>query len=86
MRTAANYDRPPPGVSAYQNFFYGSSSGFLPSLANLALAGVPIVQGIVREWNQTYSKGVTPSNYIGDIFGTLGGVPDFGPYPYFAEG
>ena len=86
MRTAANYDRPPPGVSAYQNFFFGTSGGFGPSLANLALAGTPIVEGIVKEWEQTYRHGVKPTNYIGDIFGTLGGVPDFGPYPNFAEG
>ena len=86
MRTAANFDRPPPGVSTYQNFFYGSSGGFGPSIANLALAGVPIIEGIVEEWEQTYKKGVIATNYIGDIFGTLGGTPDFGPYPYFGEG
>ena len=53
MRTAANYDRPPPGVSTYQNFF-SSSGGFGPSIASLALAGTPIVEGIVKEWEQIY--------------------------------
>ena len=54
MRTAANCDRPPPGVSTYQNFF-SSSGGFGPSIASLALAGTPIVEGIVKEWEQTYT-------------------------------
>lgn len=86
MRTAANYDRPPPGVSTYQNFFFDTSGGFGPSIANLALAGTPIVEGIVKDWESTYKGGIKATNYIGDIFGSLGGVPDFGPYPNFGEG
>lgn len=86
MRTAANFDRPPPDLSPYIEFFYRSSGGFGPSVANLALAGKPIVDGIVKGWNSEYKAGIKPSNYIGDIFGTLGGVPDFGPYPNFGEG
>lgn len=85
MRSAANFDRPPPGLSPYQYFFYTNSGGFLPSLQNLVLAGVPIVEGIVKNWDSTYCKGIVPTNYIGDIFGTLGGVPDFGPFPFFGE-
>ncbi|KAG8532904.1 uncharacterized protein KY384_002782 [Bacidia gigantensis] len=86
MRTAANFDRPPPGVSTYQNFFYGNSGGFGPSVANLAIAGVPVVEGIVKGWEKTFKGGVKATNYVGDIFGSLGGTPDFGPYPYFGEG
>ncbi len=75
MRTAANFDRPPPGVPEYQLFFYESSGGF-----------GPIIEGIVNEWEQTFKKGVKATTYIGDVFGTLGLTPDFGPYPYFGEG
>lgn len=85
MRSAANFDRGPPGLSPYQYFFYTNSGGFLPSLQNLVIAGVPIVEGIVKNWDSTYQKGIKPTNYIGDIFGSLGGVPDFGPYPFFGE-
>ena len=85
MRSAANFDRGPPGLSPYQYFFYTNSGGFLPSLQNLVIAGVPIVEGIVKNWASTYQKGIKPTNYIGDIFGSLGGVPDFGPYPFFGE-
>ena len=85
MRSAANFDRPPPNLSPYLFFFYTTGGGFLPSLANLALVGVPIVEGIVKEWNQGFKAGVKASNYVGDIFGSLGGVPDFGPYPFFGE-
>lgn len=31
------------------------------------------------EWNCTFKDGVKASNYIGDVFGSLGGEPDFGP-------
>lgn len=31
------------------------------------------------EWNCTFKAGVKASNYIGDVFGSLGGEPDFGP-------
>ena len=86
IRTAANYDRPPPGVSTYQNFFFSSSGGFGPSIANLALAGTPIVKGIIKEWEQTYKQGIKATNYIGDIYGSLSDVPDFGPYRNFGEG
>ena len=86
MRTAANFDRPPPGLSTYIEFFYRFSGGFGPSLVNLNRAGVPIIQGILKGWEKEYKKGIKATNYIGDIFGTLGGVPDFGPYPNFGEG
>ena len=37
---------------------------------------------ILDGWNSTFEAGVKPKNYVGDIFGTLGGTPDFGPYTY----
>lgn len=78
MRTGSDFDRPPPGESAFHHLFYSDAGGFLPSLANIYLAGISIVEDIVQEWDSTYERGIRPSNYIGDIFGTLGGVPDFG--------
>ncbi|TVY92556.1 Purine nucleoside permease [Lachnellula willkommii] len=86
MRTAANFDRAPAGANEYQFFFYQSSGGFASSVANLHIAGVPIIQGIVDGWATEFEQGIAASNYIGDIFGTLGGTPDFGPYPYFGQG
>ncbi len=85
MRTAANFDRPSSTESAYQHLFFSNSGGFLPSLANIYLAGIQVVTDIINNWDSVYANGVAPTNYIGDIFGTLGGVPDFGPYPYFGE-
>ena len=41
------------------------------------------MQGILGEWTSTFEKGVEPGNYVGDIFGSLGGVPDFGPGSQF---
>ncbi|KAG6877088.1 hypothetical protein C0993_010324 [Termitomyces sp. T159_Od127] len=78
MRTGSNFDRQYPGQTAAENRF-GESAGFAPALANIYFAGIKVVQGILDGWNETFKEGVPPSNYIGDIFGTLGGEPDFGP-------
>lgn len=78
MRTASNFDRPYPGQSALDNL-YADQGTFEPAVMNLFNAGIEVVKGILQGWNCTFADGVKPSNYIGDIFGTLGGQPDFGP-------
>ncbi|KAJ7686720.1 purine nucleoside permease [Mycena rosella] len=82
MRSASDWDRQSPGESAVANLL-GPTPGFEPSLLNLHLAGVKVVQGIVNEWNSTFAQGIPPTNYIGDVFGSLGGQPDFGPGSLF---
>jgi purine nucleoside permease len=79
MRTASDFDRPWIGESAIFNLFYADQGGFLPAIANIYLAGIKVVEGILDGWNDTFADGVAAPNYIGDIFGTLGGTPDFGP-------
>ena len=79
MRTASDFDRPYPGASPQQNLFDTGDSAFEPAVQNIYLAGVRAVQGIVDNWEQTFKGGVNATNYVGDIFGTLGGAPDFGP-------
>ncbi|KAG6826803.1 hypothetical protein H0H92_014362 [Tricholoma furcatifolium] len=78
MRTASDFDREYPGQTPAANLF-GDPGGFIPSILNIHLAGVKIIQGIQSGWKKTFENGVTPTNYIGDIFGSLGGTPDFGP-------
>jgi len=51
----------------------------LPAIANIYAAGVKIAKGIVDDWDCTFEAGIKPTNYVGDIFGSLGGDPDFGP-------
>lgn len=79
MRTAANFDQPHTNQTALQHLRYSDAGGFQPSIENLYNAGIEVVNGILNAWNSTFAAGVKPSNYIGDIFGTLGGTPDFGP-------
>ncbi|KAI0367093.1 purine nucleoside permease [Pilatotrama ljubarskyi] len=81
MRTASDFDRPFPGESAVDNLFL--MPGFDISIKNLAAAGVPIVTGIVSQWETRFKKGIKPSNYIGDVLGSLGGTPDYGPGSIF---
>ncbi|KAG6894991.1 hypothetical protein C0992_003633 [Termitomyces sp. T32_za158] len=78
MRTGSNFDRQYPGQTAAENRF-GDSVGFAPALTNIYIAGVEVIQGILNGWEETFAEGVPRTNYIGDIFGTLGGEPDFGP-------
>ena len=77
MRTGANFDRPPPHLTPKQ-FIKINPGGLQPSTANLVAVGLPIIRGILREWEHGFKAGVQPPNYIGDIFGTLQGIPDFG--------
>lgn len=88
MRTGSDFDRPYPGFSAVNNLFNSTQDAFIPAVANIYLAGTPIIKGILDGWESQFEKGVEPKNYIGDIFGTLGGVPDFGPWvgPEFGPG
>ena len=91
MRTASDFDRPYIGESDNVadantfNLFFANQGGFDPALMNIYLAGVKVVEGILTEWNTTFEKGVKASNYIGDIFGSLGGTPDFGLESYFND-
>ena len=78
MRTASDFDRPYAGESDTFNLFYAEQGGFDPAIANIYLAGIKVVEGILKEWDHTFKKGIKPTNYIGDIFGSLGGTPDFG--------
>ncbi|KAL6308292.1 purine nucleoside permease [Sparassis latifolia] len=79
MRTASDFDREAPGYPATYNLFWADAGAFEPSLQNIYLAGVEVVNGIIGGWEETFEAGIRPQNYIGDVFGTLGGVPDFGP-------
>ena len=78
MRTASDFDRPYPGESPLDNLFYAEQGGYDPAINNIYLAGFRVVTGIINGWDQVFEAGVKPTNYIGDILGTLGGTPDFG--------
>lgn len=79
MRTGSDFDRPPPGVSAFEHLRVLDQNGFLIAIDNIYNAGVAIATGILSNWECTFQTGIKPTNYIGDIFGSLGGQPDFGP-------
>lgn len=75
----SNFDRPPPGQTDYDHLTGEDQNGFEISVTNTYNAGIEIVRGIAQGWNCTFEQGIPASNYIGDIFGSLGGKPDFGP-------
>lgn len=79
MRTASDMDRPYPGQAATSNLWWENQGAFRPAVRNIYLAGVKVVEGIVGEWDETFGKGVVASNYVGNILGSIGGTPDFGP-------
>lgn len=82
MRTISDFTRPPPSlanntVKFFTDTDFGGSSA---SFANLVNAGFPIIHDILENWDKVYESGkkYAPTNYVGDIFATLGGKPDFG--------
>lgn len=79
MKIGSDFDRPPPGISAFDHLRLEDQNGFLIAIDNIYYAGVEIVKGVLKSWDCTFKKGIKPTNYIGDIFGSLGGEPDFGP-------
>lgn len=84
MRTASDFDRAPPGEDAVDFFNNAEQGGFGLAIDNIYNAGNPFVQDVLSNWDSVYADGKTyaPSNYIGDVFGYLGGSPDFGPGSY----
>ena len=85
MRTASDFDRPYAGEADTENLFYANQGGFDPAIENIYLAGIKVVEGILGQWDSLFAKGVNASNYVGDIFGSLGGQPDFGPGSMFND-
>lgn len=79
MRTGSDFDRPPADSSVYDHLLINDQDGFGIAIDNIYNTGVEIIKGVLSEWNCTFKNGVTASNYIGDVFGSLGGEPDFGP-------
>ncbi|QSZ31070.1 hypothetical protein DSL72_000631 [Monilinia vaccinii-corymbosi] len=79
MRTASDFDRPYPGASPEYNLLYAQQGGFEIAVENIYLAGTEVIKGLLGGWDSTFAAGINATNYIGDIFGSLGGEPDFGP-------
>lgn len=80
MRSASDFDRAPPSLDAV-TYFTNSSMGdaFPVAVDNLYHAGFPFINDVVNNWAKLYENNSFPAtNYVGDVFGTLGGTPDFG--------
>ncbi|CAH2350033.1 purine nucleoside permease [[Candida] railenensis] len=81
MRTISDFARPPASLSndTWAFFTKSEQDGFAPAIANIFNAGLPIVTDILSKWDTVYKNGhYKADNYVGDIYGTLGGTPDFG--------
>ena len=60
------------------NLRVAQSGGFPIAISNIYTAGIQVIRGILEEWHSEFEHGIEARNYIGDVFGTLGGNPDFG--------
>ncbi|KAF5661382.1 putative purine nucleoside permease [Fusarium heterosporum] len=77
IRSASNFDRGHED-KPHQLPFVMDKGGLGPSTRNLYLTALKVIEGILDDWSTRFETGVSPENYIGDIFGSLGGVPGFG--------
>jgi hypothetical protein len=75
----SDYDRPYPNQTVVENLVYADPGSYDPSISNIHIAGVSVIKGILGAWNSTFAAGVNSTLYTGDLWGTLGGTPDFGP-------
>jgi purine nucleoside permease len=58
MRTAADFDRQYPGQTAVDNLLFSDQGAFLPSLLNIYLTGIKVVEGIIGGWDSTFKAGI----------------------------
>lgn len=80
MRVASDFERPHLGGSPLQNLFTIEEQGASqPAFENLYRAGIKVIEGIMEGWEEKFGQGVQAKNYVGDVLGSLGGRPDFGP-------
>jgi purine nucleoside permease len=60
MRTASDFDRPYPGENPVANLF-ADQGGFLPAVANIYLAGIKVVEGVLKGWDSKFEAGIPGS-------------------------
>lgn len=77
IRSASNFDRGHED-KPHQLPFVMDKGGLGPSTRNLYLTALKVIEGILEEWSTRFEAGIPAQNYIGDIFGSLGGTPGFG--------
>ena len=58
LRAASDYDRQYPGQTAADNLLFSNQGAFLPSLANIYLAGSKVVSGILDNWDSRFAEGI----------------------------
>ena len=78
-RAGSNFDRGHLGKDIPTLPFNMDTGGLKPSTRNLYLSGIKIVEGILDGWSDKFENGIWATNYIGDVYGSLGGTPDFVP-------
>lgn len=81
MRAISNFVKAPEGFNDPVDFFHNYPKGGIElSLNNLYKVGIEVVKDILENYEEVCE--LKAGNYLGDIFGTLGGVRDFGKDKY----
>ncbi|GAA6032916.1 hypothetical protein JCM8097_000047 [Rhodosporidiobolus ruineniae] len=76
LRTASDFDQAPKATDDAYTAFVAEQGGFEPAIQNLVLAGKPVVDDIVKNWDSKYEAGIAPQaslngSYYGDDLGTI---------------
>ncbi|KAF2212183.1 hypothetical protein CERZMDRAFT_111952 [Cercospora zeae-maydis SCOH1-5] len=85
MRSGSNFDRPHADDLLPTVPFVLDHGGLEPALQNVYLVGHEIVTHILDDWSLTFEEGLQPENYVGDLLGSLGGSPSYGPHKVIGE-
>jgi len=78
LRSASNFDQPPEGEAPEIPLHVGHG-GFGLAVENVYRVGIEVVKGILEAWEDVYEGGVETRDYVGDVLGSLGGIPGSGP-------
>ncbi|KAK5994798.1 Purine nucleoside permease [Cladobotryum mycophilum] len=78
FRSISDVDRPHPGQAVLDNLFNPLPT-YDSALQNVWVAAKHVITGIIGQWDEKFRSGIEPDKYVGDLWGSLGGTPDFGP-------
>ncbi|GJN89078.1 hypothetical protein Rhopal_002052-T1 [Rhodotorula paludigena] len=76
LRTASDFDRAPHASDDAYTAFEAEQGGFEPAIQNLVLAGKPVIDDIIGNWDSIFDAGIEPQaglngSYYGDDLATI---------------
>ncbi|KAK3319558.1 purine nucleoside permease [Cercophora scortea] len=74
LRSGSNFDQPLPGKTGriLDMPLHVAHGGVEIALENACIAGLEVVKGILRDWDEKFLAGIPPKRYVGDDLKQIG--------------